>query len=84
MLSEASIPFFESLVSLNLGEWTQVSRAIGEHSNHYTNVWYTTEVVLFNLCWDFDKNRNLCEMFKTVLFKWNYQEVLGSIPTTGK
>ena len=31
------VPFVESLAWLDLG-WTQVSRAIGEHSNHYANV----------------------------------------------
>ena len=32
---------FLSLWYDSTGDWTQVSRIITEHSNHYANVWYT-------------------------------------------
>ena len=37
--------FFKSFVWL---DWTQVSRAIDEHSNHYANVWYVIVVQTHN------------------------------------
>ena len=27
-------------------DWTQVSRAIGEHPNHYANVWYVIIIII--------------------------------------
>ena len=40
---EASSTIFKVFGITRPGDWTQVTRAIGEHSNHYANVLYNNK-----------------------------------------